>query len=255
MLEINKSTLTNFIKKYHLNSQVEAVIIKVNDNKMVCDFILPDDSMRGKIQMGDFNYADIELPIMETSSVLKLIGGLDENVKFNAITAGEENVVKFLQLEDESAKLKIVLQNKSLIPNVPHKVSLPKCPIVKIQLDNTTLVKMSKVIGSLNKCEKFSISADSLTNDITFNFTENMTISTTETSADDNAFSFKFDGFEDVPDIQQKEFFTNTFKNILDVNKEYDECEIDLYKIGFMHMKFSNDATSADYYLVSLNVG
>jgi len=255
MLEINKSTLTNFIKKYHLNTQVEAVIIKINKNKMICDFILPDDSMRGKIQLTDFKYDDVELPVMETSVVLKLIGGLDENIKFNAITAGEENVVKFLQLEDESAKLKVVLQNKSLIPNVPHNVSLPKCPTVKMQLDNSTLVKMSKVIGSLNKCEKFSISADSLTNDITFNFTENTTISTTETSADDNAFSFKFDGFEDVPDIQQKEFFTNTFKNILDVNKEYDECEIDLYKIGFMHMKFSNDATSADYYLVSLNVG
>jgi len=255
MLEIKKSILTNFIKKYHLNAQVEAVIIRIHKNKMLCDFILPDDSMRGKIEMKDFKHEDVELPIMETSSVLKLVGGLDEDIKFNAITAGEEKVVKFLQLDDNAAKLKIVLQNKSLIPVVPQNISLPKCPVVKLQLDNATLTKMSKVIGSLNKCEKFSISADALTGDIIFNFTENMTISTTETSADDNAFSFKFGGFEDVPDIQQKEFFTNTFKNILDVNKEFDVCEIDLYKIGFMHMSFSNDSTSANYYLVSLNVG
>ena len=227
------------------------MIITVEDKKMICNFILPDDSMRGRISM-EFDHGDVELPVMETSAVLKLIGGLDDDIKFKAITAGEENVVKFLELNDDSAKLKIVLQNKSLIPTVPQNIKMPNSQVVKLQLDSQMMGKMSKVISSLNRCEKFSITADSLTGEVTFNFTENMTISTTETSADDNTFSFVFDGFEDLPEIQEKEFFTNTFKNILDVNKEYDSCEIDLYKIGFMHMSFTSDI---NYYLVSLNVG
>ena len=251
MLTLDKSLLTNFIKKYHLNGQVEAVIITVEDKKMICNFILPDDSMRGKILI-DFEHTDVELPVMETSAVLKLISGLDDNIKFKATTAGEANVVKFLELSDDSAKLKIVLQNKSLIPVVPPNIKLPNSPIVNLQLDSQMMTKISKVIASLNRCEKFSVTSDSLTGDVTFNFTENMTISTTETSADDNTFSFKFDGFEDLPEIQEKEFFTNTFKNVLDANKEFDSCAIDLYKVGFMHMSFNSDI---NYYLVSLNVG
>ncbi len=251
MLEIKKSELINFIKKYNLNGQIESVIIKVSNNEMVCDFILPDDSMRGRIKT-KFKYDDIELPIMETSSVLKLMSGLDEDITFNAIAAGEEHTVKFLQLNDNDIKLKVVLQNKSLIPSVPPKISIPNCPVIKLQLDKQTLNKMSKVISSLNRCEKFSIFADTLSNEIEFNFTENMTISTSETSIDDNTISFKFTGFEDLPDVQGKEFFTDTFKNILDVNKEFDSCNIDLYKIGFIHISFSD---YINYYLVSLNVG
>lgn len=252
MSKIKKSDFISLVKKYNLNSTIESAIIDIDNNAMTTNFILDDYSLKGRIVNKDFQYENSNFAITETSSLLKVLTVLDEDIEFSLKKSGDR--CKILELNDEKVSLKIVLADPALVNSVDPNVNKPNTDFIKLTLTSDILSKISKCVASLNRCEKFSITADALEGKVNFSFKENSTIgSVYSNSIDDNTVAFSFIVPNMDIDINATEFFSNTFKNIIDANKEYDSCDATIYSVGLMSLEFSNTLTDANYYLVALS--
>jgi len=252
MSKIKKSDFISLIKKYNLNSTIESAIINIDNNMMTTNFILDDYSLKGRIVNKDFQYDNSNFAITDTSQLLKVLTILDEDVEFSLKKSGDR--CKILELNDEKVLLKIVLADPALVNSVDPNVNKPNNNFIKLNLTSDILSKISKCVASLNKCEKFSITTDSLEGKVILSFKENSTIgSVYSNSIDDNTVAFSFNVPDVDIDISAIEFFSNTLKNIIDANREYDSCDVIIYNVGLMSLKFSNTLTDADYYLVALS--
>ena len=57
---MNKVLLERFINKYSLGDSVQSVILTIKDNVLTTEFITPEKSLLGKLELNDFQFEDIE---------------------------------------------------------------------------------------------------------------------------------------------------------------------------------------------------
>jgi len=253
MLQFSSKEFTSLIKKINLNSTIESAIIDINNNELVTNFMLDDNSLKGKLIQKKFEYDDSKFAFMELSSLLKLLSVLDENIKFELKKS--LNKCKVLELNDNVTILKVVLTDPDLLPTVTPNVKIPSSDrCVTLTLTSDILSKFSKSISALNKCEKFSIYSDALTNVVNISFKENSSVgSIYSNSMDDNTLSYNFNVYGTNRDISITEFYADTFKNIIDANKENESCKLTFYEAGLLQIEFDNEHTNVKYYLISLS--
>jgi hypothetical protein len=233
---IKKDQLVEIIEKYHLNGVVETVKWKVEDNKLLIDFIVPNQDALGQL-VSSIELPNCEIGIYNTSRLLKLLSILDKEVLISI----ENQINPKLKIEDANYTLYYSLADTDIIPDVPE-VNIPKFDVeFKINNDVSKLFNKAKsALGAETKevFQIFSCYKDT---------SHQVKIILGDPNSHSNKIEFYVEAiFEGVPSSTLM-FSSAYFSGILDANKDK-EGTCYLSEEGLMYIKYDD----VYYYLTKL---
>ena len=236
---IDKSILQSVISKYYLNV-CESITWKTEDNNLTIDFMSPTADIIGKVTCNNFPLENSELAIYDTKKLSSLI----------SICNGD----LLLELEKQHkliSKLKISDLNFNLTYAVSDPLLVPKVGTVNVPEFTVNLNLTRENIDNLIKAKSALQGID------------NMLITTTTNLDGENVCEFVFGDehghnnkitYQIPGDITEEDmkipYNSDTFKTIMNANKDMEEGTMKISSMGLIEFKFSNDEVSSEYYMV-----
>ena len=236
---INKSTLQSIINKYYLGLN-ESVKWVIENNSISIDFMTPTKDVIGNVSCNDFQLEDSKLAIYDTkklSSLVNICNGdlLLELEKNNAICTK-------LKISDLNFNLNYALSDPLLINKV-GEVTIPEW-VVELDLTSEDIDNIIRAKSALSQVD-------------------NMLITTTTNLDNENVVEFVFGDesghnnkitYQVLGDVKETDlklpFNSDTFKTILQANKDMDGGQLLLSSMGLMRLNFNLDNISSNYFMV-----
>jgi len=236
---INKGVLQSVINKYHLgiNSSVKWVI---KDNQLTIDFMTPTKDVIGNVVCNDFPLEDSKLAIFDTKKLLNLVNICSGDLLLE-LDKRKETFTK-LKISDLNYNVNYALSDPLLIGKV-GTVNVPDwCVEIDLVVEDVeNLVKAKSALQGI----------------------DNLTINTTTDLDGDNVCEIVFgdeQGHNNKITYQLKgkidelnlniPFNSDTFKTILNFNKDMEEGKLYLSNMGLMKLEFKTDDTVSEYFLI-----
>ena len=119
---MEKSRLSNFISKYHLNGLIQSVAWNCNGS-LSTRFISDDKSVVGEVKMNTFSGQPSNFGVYNTDLLVKLMSVLGSDVNFNVNSAQEKAFA--LTIDDNSTTVNYMLADMAVIPPTPELKQLP----------------------------------------------------------------------------------------------------------------------------------
>ena len=228
---INKLTLQSIINKYYLG-QNESVKWVIKNNSINIDFMTPSKDVIGNVSCNDFQLEDSKL-----SSLVNICNGdlLLELEKNNAICTK-------LKISDLNFNLNYALSDPLLINKV-GEVTIPEW-VVEINLTTEDIDNIIKAKSALSQIDNMLITTSTnLDGEDVIEFVFG------DESGHNNKITYQIQG-----DIKEKNiklpFNSDTFKTILQANKDMGGGKLYLSSMGLIHLEFSLDGISSNYFIV-----
>ena len=221
---INKLTVQSIIDKYYLGTN-ESVKWIIENNSLSIDFMTPTKDVIGKVTSKDF---ELEDSICNGDLLLEL-------EKRNAIYTK-------LKISDLNFNLNYALSDPLLIGKV-GEVNEAEW-VVKLDLTQEDVVNIIKAKSALAQID-------------------NMLVTTTTNLDGENVVEFVFGDesghnnkitYQVLGDVKETDiklpFNSDTFKTILQANKDMDGGQLLLSSMGLMRLNFDLDDISSKYFMV-----
>jgi len=236
---INKQTLQSIISKYYLGVN-ESVKWEINSNCLNIDFMTPTKDVIGNVTCLDFKLEDSKLAIYDTkklSNLISICNGdlLLELEKVNALYTK-------LHISDLNFNLSYALSDPLLINKV-GSVNIPDW-VVELTLTPEDIDNIIKAKSALSGVD-------------------NMLITTTQNLDGENVVEFVFGDesghnnkitYQILGDIKETNmkipFNSDTFKTILQSNKDMDGGSLYLSTMGLMKLEFDSTPIASEYFMV-----
>lgn len=236
---INKLTLQSIINKYYLGLN-ESVKWVVNDNNLEINFMTPTKDVIGSVICDDFQLENSKLAIFDTKKLQNLISICNGDLlleleKINALYTK-------LKISDMNFNLTYALADPLLIDKV-GSVNVPDW-VVELDLmveDIDNIIKAKSALAGI----------------------DNMLVTTTQNLDGQDVVEFVFGDesghnnkitYQITGDIREHDmklpFNSDTFKTILQANKDMDGGKLYLSTMGLMKLEFSNNGISSEYFMV-----
>ena len=236
---INKLTLQSIINKYYLG-QNEAVKWVIENNSISIDFMTPSKDVIGSVTCDDFELEDSKLAIYDTkklSSLVNICNGdlLLELEKNNAICTK-------LKISDLNFNLNYALSDPLLINKV-GEVTIPEW-VVELNLSHEDIDNIIRAKSALSQIDNMLITTSTnLDGEDVVEFVFG------DESGHNNKITYQVQG-----DINEKNiklpYNSDTFKTILQANKDMEGGKLYLSSMGLMKLEFSLDGISSIYFMV-----
>tara|TARA_R100000541_G_scaffold30792_1_gene39715 strand:- start:69 stop:803 length:735 start_codon:yes stop_codon:yes gene_type:complete len=236
---INKLTLQSIINKYYLGLN-ESVKWVIENNSISIDFMTPTKDVIGNVSCTDFQLEDSKLAIYDTkklSSLVNICNGdlLLELEKNNAICTK-------LKISDLNFNLNYALSDPLLINKV-GEVTIPDW-VVELDLTSEDIDNIIKAKSALSQVDNMLITTTTnLDGEDVVEFVFG------DESGHNNKITYQVKG-----DIQEKNiklpFNSDTFKTILQANKDMEGGKMYLSSMGLIQLEFSLDKISSKYFIV-----
>ena len=236
---INKLTLQSAINKYHLG-EIESVKWTVKDNTLSVDFMSLNKEIIGKLTYNNFTVEDCELAVFDTKKLLNLIN----------ITSGDllislekkQSVNTKLHIADNSYNLTYALADPLLIAR-PGTVNEPEWDAV-LPLEREFVDHLIKAKSALQGVDNMTITPTKDLND-----TSVCIFSFGDEDGHNNRITYQMYG-----EIQSSDanipFNSDSFKNILNANKDLEEGTISINYGGLMKLCFKSEDSESEYFLI-----
>jgi hypothetical protein len=236
---INKLTVQSIIDKYYLGTN-ESVKWNIENNTLNIDFMTPTKDVIGNVTCNNFQLEDSKLAIYDTkklNSLISICNGdlLLELEKNNAIYTK-------LKISDLNFNLNYALSDPLLINKV-GEVNEAEW-VVELNLTQEDVVNIIKAKSALAQID-------------------NMLVTTTTNLDGENVVEFVFGDesghnnkitYQVLGDIKETDiklpFNSDTFKTILQANKDMDGGKLLLSSMGLIRLDFELDDISSKYYMV-----
>ena len=236
---INKLTVQSIIDKYYLGTN-ESVKWVIENNSLNIDFMTPTKDVIGNVTCKDFQLEDSKLAIYDTkklNSLISICNGdlLLELEKNNAIYTK-------LKISDLNFNLNYALSDPLLINKV-GEVNEAEW-VVELNLTQEDIINIIKAKSALAQID-------------------NMLVTTTTNLDGDNVVEFVFGDesghnnkitYQVLGDIKETDiklpFNSDTFKTILQANKDMDGGKLLLSSMGLIRLDFELDDISSKYFMV-----
>ena len=205
---MDKYKLTRFIDKYHLNGNVNAVIINSKGDTLSTRFITGDKSLLGELEMNSWNFQDVELGVYDTEQLSRLLGVLDDDVTLNLTQSGDKAIA--LEISDKYSTVNFMLSDKSVINQPPPLKEIPDFQL-KIKVDTNFITKFIGGKSALPDTDTFTV--------ITSNDGVKLVIGYSSINTNRVTIPVETETYEDIDKVS---FNANLFKDVLVANKE---CE------------------------------
>jgi len=236
---INKLPLQSIINKYYLGLN-ESVKWVIENNSISIDFMTPTKDVIGNVSCTDFQLEDSKLAIYDTkklSSLVNICNGdlLLELEKNNAICTK-------LKISDLNFNLNYALSDPLLINKV-GEVTFPEW-VVELDLTSEDIDNIVRAKSALSQVDNMLITTTTnLDNENVVEFVFG------DESGHNNKITYQVQG--DIKETNIKlPFNSDTFKTILQANKDMEGGKMYLSSMGLIQLEFSLDSITSKYFVV-----
>jgi len=233
---MEKSKLVNFISRYYLGGNCEAVTLKENGNGINCDLIDGDQTVVGKIQWNTTPFMKGSLGINHTGALTKMLSAVGENINIDVQEAGGKNYA--MKITEGSTKLTFMLADTSVIPAVPTINAEPDYK-VSINVDDDFISKFIKAKNALPDAKNFAVQVKNGQIKFIINYT---TI---------NADNISFEIAGAAEEMEPICFSAEKLKEVLTANKG-DMGTLHISPDGLARIDFTGADFESSYWLVQL---
>jgi len=236
---INKLTIQSIIDKYYLGTN-ESVKWVIENNSLSIDFMTPTKDVIGNVICNNFTLEDSNLAIYDTkklNSLISICNGdlLLELEKRNAIYTK-------LKISDLNFNLNYALSDPLLIGKV-GEVNEAEW-VVELNLTQEDVVNIIKAKSALAQIDNMLVTTTTnLDGEDVVEFVFG------DESGHNNKITYQISGDIRETDIKLP-FNSDTFKTILQANKDMDGGKLLLSSMGLMRLDFSLDDISSKYFMV-----
>lgn len=236
---INKLTLQSIINKYYLGLN-ESVKWVINDNNLEINFMTPTKDVIGSVICDDFQLENSKLAIFDTKKLQNLISICNGDLlleleKINALYTK-------LKISDMNFNLTYALADPLLIDKV-GSVNIPDW-VVELYLTPEDIENVIKAKSALAGIDNMLVTTTvNLDNQDVVEFVFG------DESGHNNKITYQIQGAIKEPDMKLP-FNSDTFKTILQANKDMDGGKLYLSTMGLMKLEFSNNGISSEYFMV-----
>ena len=151
---MDKYKLTRFIDKYHLNGNVNAVVINSKGDTLSTRFITGGKDLLGELKMNSWNFQDVELGVYDTEQLSRLLGVLDDDVTLNLTQSGDKAIA--LEISDQYSTVNFMLSDKSVINQPPPLKGIPEFQL-KIKVDTNFITRFISGKSALPDTDTFTV--------------------------------------------------------------------------------------------------
>ena len=235
---MDKYKLTRFIDKYHLNGNVNAVVINSKGDTLSTRFITGDKALLGELEMNSWNFQDVELGVYDTEQLSRLLGVLDDDVTLNLTQSGDKAIA--LEISDQYSKVNFMLSDKSVINQPPPLKGIPEFQL-KIKVDTNFITRFIGGKSALPDTDTFTV--------ITSNDGVKLIIGYSSINTNRVTIPVETETYEDIDKVS---FNANLFKDVLVANKECETATLEVSEKGLAKINFKVDQYDVTYYLVAV---
>jgi len=236
---VNKLVLQAAIHKYYLGEN-ESVKWIIQDKTISIDFMSINKEVIGNITCPNIDIEDCELSIFDTRKFLNLLNITNGDLLINI--EKHKNIPTKLHLQDNKFNLTYALADPLLIPKV-GTVTEPQWDAV-FPLDSEDLLNLVKAKTALGDIDNMVISIE-----VDLNGDKMCLFTFGDEHGHNNKITYQVYGEINTDNIKLP-FNSNTFKNILNANKDLKEGKLYLNEQGLMKLTFTNGDTTSQYYIV-----
>lgn len=236
---INKSTIQSIINKYYLGIN-ESVKWEVNNNSLNIDFMTPTKDVIGNVKCSNFELEDCKLAIYDTkklSSLINICNGelLLELEKNNAIYTK-------LKISDLNFNLNYALSDPLLINKV-GEVNEAEW-VVELDLTSEDVDNIIKAKSALSQVDNMLVTT---TEDLDGQDVVEFVFG--DESGHNNKITYQISGLIKEKNIKLP-FNSDTFKTILQANKDMNGGKLFLSSMGLMRLDFGEENIFSNYFMV-----
>ena len=235
---MDKYKLTRFIDKYHLNGNVNAVVINSKGDTLSTRFITGDKALLGELEMNSWNFQDVELGVYDTEQLSRLLGVLDDDVSLNLTRSGDKAIS--LQMSDQYSNVNFMLSDKSVINQPPALKGIPEFQL-KIKVDTNFITRFIGGKSALPDTDTFTV--------VTSDDGVKLVIGYSSINTNRVTIPVETETYEEIENVS---FNANLFKDVLVANKECESATLEVSEKGLSKINFKVDQYDVTYYLVAV---
>lgn len=235
---MDKYKLTRFIDKYHLNGNVNSVVINSTDDVLRTRFITGDKALLGELEMNSWTFENVELGVYDTEQLGRLLGVLDDNITVKLKRVGDKAIA--LEISDTYSTVNFMLSDKSVINQPPPIKKIPEFQL-KINVDTKFITRFISGKSALPDTDTFTTITDGDSVNLVIGYA----------AINTNRITIPVD-VETYEDIENVSFNANLFKDVLTANKECESATLEISQEGLARINFKVDNYDATYYLVAV---
>ena len=236
---INKLTIQSIINKYYLGIN-ESVKWEINDNSLNIDFMTPTKDVIGNVKCSDFKLEDCKLAIYDTKKLLSLINICNGDLLLEL----EKNnaIYTKLKISDLNFNLNYALSDPLLINKV-GEVNEAEW-VVELDLTSEDVDNIIKAKSALSQVDNMLVTT---TKDLDGQDVVEFVFG--DESGHNNKITYQILGSIKEQDIKLP-FNSDTFKTILQANKDMNGGKLFLSSMGLMRLDFEEENISSNYFMV-----
>ena len=237
---MKKDKILQFISRYNLNGNVEAVKWETNGDS-VCEtsFITDDKSVLGKVSCKGVELPEGEVGVYDTAKLKQLLNVVGDDVNVDVTNVNDKNVG--IVIADETTSVNFMLADLSVIPNVPALKDLPDFE-VQIPFSNDFAKKFVRSASALSDTDTFTLVPDG----------DSLTLVIGYSSINSNRISLNVlnEGKGKLTDPIS--FSAKYLKESLNANDDTEKSVLNISTKGISNISFEVGDFRSDYYLVEI---
>lgn len=239
---MKKSTLINFITKYSLGGDCEAVLLQIKNKSLQCKFVTESKNVLGEVSFTNVDLQDGDIGIYQTGSLLKILAILDEDIDVTYF----QDKGKLLKIifKDKNIKAEVALGDPTLLPSIPSIKYNPKEDIA-FNISGDMISNFNKAKNALADATTFAITADN-TSIIKLTLNYSMNINT-------NRIELFAPAVKDCM-IEPIYFPSDIFREILNANKNSTSGSMKVSSEGLATISFTGEDFRSQYYMLKIKV-
>jgi|TARA_R110000803_G_scaffold95531_2_gene163593 hypothetical protein len=236
---INKLTVQSIINKYYLGTN-ESVKWEVKDNFLNVDFMTPSKDVIGNVTCTNFQLEDCKLAIYDTKKLNSLISICSGDLLLELVK--NKAIYTKLQISDLNFNLNYALSDPLLISKV-GEVNEAEW-VVELNLSQEDIDNIIKAKSALSQVDNMLVTTTTNLDGV-----DVVEFVFGDESGHNNKITYQVLG--DVKETNLKlPFNSDTFKTILQANKDMAGGKLLLSSMGLMRLDFNLDDITSKYYMV-----
>jgi|TARA_R110002153_G_scaffold64195_2_gene171858 hypothetical protein len=236
---INKLTIQSVINKYYLGTN-EAVKWEINNNFLNVDFMTPTKDVIGSVSCSNFELEDSKLAIYDTKKLSSLISICNGDLLLELDKNGA--IYTKLKISDLNFNLNYALSDPLLINKV-GEVNIADW-VVELDLTQEDVDNIIKAKSALSQIDNMLVTTSTnLDGEDVVEFVFG------DESGHNNKITYQVLGKIQETDIKLP-FNSDTFKTILQANKDMGGGKLFLSSMGLMKMEFKSEDINSEYFMV-----
>lgn len=241
--EFDRSRILSHIDRYNLSGEIEPVEWKVENGELSIGFVSPDNTIIGSLSAEDFGLDEnVELGIMQTSRLQKLIKILNDEFDISLQYAGDQ--ARVLVLEDDQKTVEFRLSDLSVIPDAPSPKRIPDFQ-VDMEITERFASDFRSAESALDE-DEFAVRTTPQGVEVVVGYTAD------SRREHNNKVTLpvdveEFEGFEN----NNVTFKADTFSEILKANSDAETATWEVSDEGLSRIQFESEDWDVTYYFVS----